>query len=536
MKPGIFKSYFGAIAVPTLDRGDGTISTVTHDWSNATASIGGGLAVTILRLNVKNRDVAKAKQAMAEQAIASGCQFIFYIDDDVLIPQDALMKMIQRWRQDPEKYKIQNGVYWSKSEPPQPLMFKDSFKGSYWNWHVGDLLELDGAGAGCTFIATDVFKNMPKPWFSIDYVYNDLREGMDDVLWNAENSLNDAVKADADDDTIKQLQTNVKEQHDLMIKMKESSGLDINQTHNVQPAGSTTEDLYFYKKAKEYTDQSCWVDTSIQCGHQDKTTGKIFGMRDDFPQARTYRDIPNEKEGLLLDIGCGEYGPHFQNYDVVRLDLDPTTKPDIIADARKLPIDDLSFDVVYSSHVLEHFSFKWSINILKEWIRVLKIGGEIQIVVPNLEWAAEKILKGKDGEVQLTSYEAERSIFMFYSAQKDGGAVDFHKNGFTPASLKGLLNQLGCLTDIRIETSDGLVSNWNEEGLDKGNYNIIAWAKKTKHNSTVSIHDNLHLSDQEELKFMKKPEVETKQEIKPKSKSKPKKVAKKKKKVPKTKK
>lgn len=503
MKPGLFKSYFGAICVPQIDKADGTISSVTHDWANAAAGLGGGLAVTVLRLNVKNRKVGEAKQAMAEMAVNSGCQWAFFLDDDVLVPPDALMKMIQRWRQDPEKYKIQNGVYWSKSEPPQPLIFDGSFEGSYWDWHVGDLLEMTGAGAGCTFVDTSVFKDMPKPWFSTHYVYNDLREGMDDALWKAEEALLGAVKSGADQKIIKQLESNIAEQHTLMAEMKETKGLDPSQTHNVQPAGSTTEDLYFYKKAKEYLGQSCWVDTSIQCGHQDKRTGRVFGIRNDFPQAQTYRDIPRKKKGLLLDIGSGEYGPHFQDYDIVRLDNDPAAEPDILADAKQLPIDDLSFDYVYASHVLEHFSFKWVKNVLKEWIRVLKIGGELQITVPNLEWAAERILKGKDGKEQLSSYDSERSMFMFFSAQKDGGAVDFHKNGFTPASLHGLLNSIDTLTDIRIETSDGIISNWDEDAVKNGNYNIIAWAKKKKHDSPVSVHKNLSIADQEEIKYMK---------------------------------
>lgn len=499
MQDGLFRSYFGAICVPVLDKGNGEISNVTHDWADAMGGLGGGLAVTVLKLKVKNRSVGQAKQMLAETAVASGCQWVLFVDDDVLVPGDALMKMIKRWRMDPEKYAIQNGVYWSKSEPPMPLIFKGSFEGSFFDWHVGDLIEADSAGAGCTFIATDVFKNMPKPWFSTNYIYNDQREPMDVHQWELEHKLTSLLripnKTEEQEEATKELTKQVADHAKLMQEMFEAKGLDPNQMYNVEAAGSTTEDLYFYKKAKEYLNRSCWVDTSIQCGHQDKKTGRIFGIRDDFPQAKQGREIPKDKKGLLLDVGCGEYGPHFQDYEVVRLDLDPEVKPDIVADARMIPEPDGKYDVVYASHVLEHFGFKWTKNIIREWLRVLKINGQIVITVPNLVWASKRILESTEN--QISEFDKERTMFMYYSAQKDGGVIDYHKNGFTPQSLEGLLNSFDILADVKIETSNGIWSNKDEF---PGEYNIIATATKIKHDAPSTIHKNLTLKDQEEIK------------------------------------
>lgn len=506
MKPGLFKSYFGAIAVPQLDSGNGEVAKVTHDWANAAAGLGGGLAVTVLRLTTKNRSVGQAKQALAEMAIANGCQWIFFLDDDVIPPGDALMKMIQMWRQD-SKYKIINGVYWSKSEPPQPLIFKGSFEGAYFNWHVGDLIEADGAGAGCTFIDTSVFKDLPRPWFSTEYIYDDPRQGLDDQLWRIEDEIltlqrnfNKLNKKELE--RLEQLRKDSTELFEKMEELKNNNVVPPEFMVNQVGAASATEDLYFYKKAKEYLGLSCWVDTSIQCLHQDKRTGATFGMRDDFPQARRETLIPSGKgEKTLLDIGCGEIEPHFgPEYKITRLDNDPEVKPDILADARALPFNANQFDVVFASHVLEHFSFKWSINVLKEWTRVLKVGGELRLVVPNLEWAAENILKAKEGKA--SPHEIERSLFMYYSAQKDGGKEDFHKNGFTPASMLQLLKGLGTLDNIRVETSLGNMGNWDKDNNQKGNYNILVWATKVKNNTPVSIHKNTSIRQQEEAKFV----------------------------------
>jgi len=534
MRPGLFKSYFGAICVPQLDNANGEVSKVTHDWAHSMAGIGGGLAVTVLRLSVKNREVGQAKEKLVEQALAHNVQWLFFVDDDVLIPPDALMKMIQRWKQD-DKYQIQNGVYWSKSEPPQPLIFKGSFEGSYWNWHVGDLIEADAAGAGCTFVSADVFKNMPKPWFSTNYSYDDPRATYDDQLWQLEDELNQMVRQknvldSKQEKRMSELMESIPSLYEDMEKMKKEKIIPSSFLNNMQSSGSATEDLYFYKKAKEYLGLSCWVDTSIQCGHQDKRTGRIFGIRPDFPQAKKQHEITTgESKGKLLDVGCGEYSPHHGDYDVVRVDIDPEVKPDILADVRNLPLPDREFDVVFASHVLEHFGFKWTKNVLKEWIRVLKVGGELQIVVPNIEYAAEKVLKMRDGEA-VHPEEVERSMFMYFSAQKDGGKFDYHKAGFTPASLKKLLESLGTLADVKVETSSGNIGNWEE---NPGNYNIIAWAKKVKHDSPVSVHENVSIHQQEIAKFDQLPHelkpIKTKKKSAKKNPKKKKKVSKKKK-------
>lgn len=61
--------------------------------------------------------------------------------------------------------------------------------------------------------------------------------------------------------------------------------------------------------------------------------------------------------------------------------------PEIIYwDLRKgIPFRDESFDVVYNSHFLEHIDRDAAPSFLKECYRVLKMGGIIRIVVPDLQ-------------------------------------------------------------------------------------------------------------------------------------------------------
>ena len=57
------------------------------------------------------------------------------------------------------------------------------------------------------------------------------------------------------------------------------------------------------------------------------------------------------------------------------------------------PFDNDSFDVVYSSHVLEHFTKEQAKTLLAEARRVLKPGGVLRIVVPDLENVCAEYLR-----------------------------------------------------------------------------------------------------------------------------------------------
>jgi predicted SAM-dependent methyltransferase len=84
----------------------------------------------------------------------------------------------------------------------------------------------------------------------------------------------------------------------------------------------------------------------------------------------------------LLNLGCGgRFHPAWTNLDFV------STGPGVIAHDLKhrLPFSDSVFDAVYHSHVLEHFSKDQALSFLKECNRVLKEGGIIRVVVPDLE-------------------------------------------------------------------------------------------------------------------------------------------------------
>ncbi|MGC3960282.1 MAG: methyltransferase domain-containing protein [Verrucomicrobiota bacterium] len=91
-----------------------------------------------------------------------------------------------------------------------------------------------------------------------------------------------------------------------------------------------------------------------------------------------------------LNFGCGNRFAkgwvnidfHSQHPEVQRVNL-----------LQKFPFADGSFDVVYSSHVLEHFPLATTEGILRECHRVLKSGGIVRTVLPSLEFTCREYVK-----------------------------------------------------------------------------------------------------------------------------------------------
>ena len=83
--------------------------------------------------------------------------------------------------------------------------------------------------------------------------------------------------------------------------------------------------------------------------------------------------------GKGADIGAGARSiwP-----EIIRVDIEEKVKPDILASGDKLPFKDGEFDYITSIHSFEHFEDQR--KTLKEWLRVIRPGGIIAIVHPDV--------------------------------------------------------------------------------------------------------------------------------------------------------
>ena len=137
-----------------------------------------------------------------------------------------------------------------------------------------------------------------------------------------------------------------------------------------------------------------------------------------------------------LNIGCGSrFHPEWTN-----IDANPNS-PNVQAhDCHKgLPFPDHSFDVVYHSHVLEHFAKTEAARFVQECFRVLKPGGIIRVAVPDLESLARLYLcaidKAAAGDTQW-QHNYDWLMLELYDQtvrnRSGGGLIDYVKQDPLP--------------------------------------------------------------------------------------------------------
>lgn len=95
---------------------------------------------------------------------------------------------------------------------------------------------------------------------------------------------------------------------------------------------------------------------------------------------------------IYLNLGCGSKYSNDKSW--VNIDFNPRKKGVKKVNILKgLPFDSNSVDAVFSSNMLEHFTRDQGEKHIRECARVLKKGGIIRIVVPDLENVCREYLR-----------------------------------------------------------------------------------------------------------------------------------------------
>ena len=347
--------------------------------------------------------IADARNHLAEEAVKIGAKYIWFWDEDVLLLPHAMRELIyiaDNW----DNVGVVAGIYCFKCEHPQPMVFKKGGGGVYWDWKVGEVFDVQATGMGCSLIRVEALKDIEKPWFR---TIDDLTPYLDMI-----------------------------------------------------PQGEAwTEDLYFAHKLS-LTKKWRWIaHGGLIMPHVDVRTGQRFELPPDSKPARHLAIEPGKKK--ILDIGCGNNPLRTNEGRVITCDAREDMHPDYRCDVRRLPFATKEFDIVSSSQTLEHIAREQVESTLEEWIRVLKPKGELRLAVPNLEWAAKRILAGEYGDMAGGNVSAWD---VFYGEQSYD--LDFHKTGFTPKSLSDLLKKFGFKYQMTQLPGYGIVTR--------------AWKKKPK--------------------------------------------------------
>lgn len=148
--------------------------------------------------------------------------------------------------------------------------------------------------------------------------------------------------------------------------------------------------------------------------------------------------LPTTARSVLVAGSGHDMGELWEGAKVTRLDIDPETKPDVVASMTDMGAIG-PFDVVYCSHALEHLYPHEVPQALAEFHRVLNDGGSLVVLVPDLEGvpATDDVLPGSCGLCGLHLYYGDpREIAA-------GHAHMAHHCGFVASTLRAALEAAG---------------------------------------------------------------------------------------------
>ena len=145
---------------------------------------------------------------------------------------------------------------------------------------------------------------------------------------------------------------------------------------------------------------------------------------------------------IRLNLGCGDMLlPGYVNVDVAAERRG--RQPDVLCDIRDLSaFADNHADEVMAIHVIEHF-YRWEVvGLIKEWVRVLKPGGQLVLECPNLLSACEALLANPEQAAQ-PGQAGSRTMWCLYGDPSWQDPLMCHRWLYTPQSLAQVMHEAG---------------------------------------------------------------------------------------------
>lgn len=108
--------------------------------------------------------VADGQNLIVQEAITKGFDWLILIEDDTIPPPDALLRFNEYIRHG--KYPVVSGLYFTRSDPAEPMLYRGRGNSYYTDWKLGDVVEVDGVPTGMLLLDVRLLKA----------VYNDAPE------------------------------------------------------------------------------------------------------------------------------------------------------------------------------------------------------------------------------------------------------------------------------------------------------------------------------------------------------------------------
>lgn len=125
---------------------------------------------------IPNRTVEEARNVAVQKARELHSHYILFIDDDVLMPNQGVQRMVFKMEQETQ-WDMLTGIVPLKTDPPQPCVFRGHRPGPYWGWTFGEYFEVDSCGLACCLIRMEAFDKVKGDPFTWTYTHDGLTGG-----------------------------------------------------------------------------------------------------------------------------------------------------------------------------------------------------------------------------------------------------------------------------------------------------------------------------------------------------------------------
>lgn len=100
--------------------------------------------------------VADARNAAVDTFIKGDFEWLFFIDHDVVMPYDTFSKMNQWMLKG--TVPIVGGLYFTKSVPAEPLLYREYGSSYFLDWKMGDQVWVQAMGLGCNIVHRSILE------------------------------------------------------------------------------------------------------------------------------------------------------------------------------------------------------------------------------------------------------------------------------------------------------------------------------------------------------------------------------------------
>jgi len=102
--------------------------------------------------------VADAQNLIVREVVTKDFQWLFLLEHDVLLPHDGFLQINEYIKK--ADIPVVSGLYFTRSFPAEPLIFRGRGTSYYGDWKFGDMVWCDGVPTGCLLIHRSILELM----------------------------------------------------------------------------------------------------------------------------------------------------------------------------------------------------------------------------------------------------------------------------------------------------------------------------------------------------------------------------------------